>query len=85
MRIILPEYVIHGDCSLFACRCCRTKYGWTHQAWCENCLLTVPACMDCHYYHCLSGLCTHPALKRIRKEDAPREEDQRPLRTGQNA
>ena len=84
IRNIISEYAIHGDCSFFACRYCRTKYGWEHQAWCEMNFLTAPTCFDCQYYRRRAGSCKHPALKN-RKEDMPREENKRPLRAGQNA
>ena len=84
MRNMLPEYAIRGDCSFFACGCCRTKYGWEHQAWCEVFYLTDPNCTDCFYHHPKTGSCVHPAMKNNRKENFPREENQRPVRTGQN-
>ena len=85
MRKLRPEYAIRGGCSFFACRCCRTKYGWEHQAWCEVFYLTEPDCADCYYYRQGMGSCVHPALKNVREEDVPREENQRPLREGQRA
>ena len=70
---------IRGSCSLFACRCCCTKYGRLHQHWCENSLLTEPTCDDCRYYSVKKSACLHPAM-RIRKEGMPYEEDQHSLR-----
>ena len=61
------DNIIHGKCSLFACRCCRTKYGWEHQRWCELSSVTEPACEKCRYYSGHNGRCAHPA-KKIRKE-----------------
>ena len=80
----LSENAIRGGCPFFACRCCRTKYGREHQGWCEVFFLTEPCCPDCHYYSSGTGSCIHPAMKNGRK-DLPRDENQHPLRIGQNA
>lgn len=73
------EYRILGSCSSFACRCCRTKYGWPHQTWCEYCSLIEPTCGYCLYYSTKQNACLHPALKR-RKDGLPLKEDPYPLR-----
>lgn len=77
-RTMLSEYVIRGECSFFACRFCRTKYGWEHQSWCEYYWLSEPSCKDCRYFNTEHGDCIHPAQKK-RLEDLPYEEDQRPV------
>ena len=61
---------ISGRCSLFVCRCCRTKYGWQHQPWCDKAALTRPACADCRYYRMRDRACIHPAKKYERGDDA---------------
>lgn len=60
--------IISGNCSLFACRCCRTKYGWNHQKWCALSLVTHPACTECKYFRERDRECIHPA-KKIRKDE----------------
>ena len=72
------DRVILGSCSFFACRCCHTKVGWTHQEWCEDRLLSEPDCPHCLYYSAKHSECRHPALKK-RREESPYEEDQYPL------
>lgn len=74
-RILTSEYTIRGSCSLFVCRCCRTKYGWEHQEWCDRYSVTEPTCRDCRYYSEQEHDCIHPALKKERKEELPYEED----------
>lgn len=78
-RLMTTEYTIRGRCSLFVCRCCRTKFGWEHQWWCDLCSLTEPSCDDCRYYSNQYQECIHPALKKERREELPYEEDERPL------
>ncbi len=63
------DNAIRGSCSLFACRCCRTKYGWKHQPWCGLKLLTQPSCKDCRYFREQDSECTHPATNKLRKEE----------------
>lgn len=72
------DHVIHGSCSRFVCRYCRTKFGWRHQAWCEISGRTEPLCQDCGYYYPPSEECRHPAIKQERRE-LPYEEDEHPL------
>ena len=43
------ENIIRGSCPDFVCRCCRTKYGWAHQIWCDEKTLLEPGCKDCQY------------------------------------
>ena len=74
-KVINSEYVIRGNCPLFACRCCHTKYGWQHQEWCEMYQITNSACSDCLYFGGHPGICLHPEAKRKRKEDLPHEKD----------
>lgn len=64
---VYNENIIRGNCSLFVCSCCRTKYGWEHQVWCEHYAVTVPSCRDCRYYRQQDGVCEHLA-KKLRKE-----------------
>lgn len=75
-KVIDSEHIIRGDCPLFACRCCHTKYGWNHQGWCEAYQLTAPTCKDCLYFGEQPEICLHP--EKI-KEDLPREKDKRSL------
>ena len=63
-RIAESENIIRGSCPLFACGCCRTKYGWEHQAWCEARSLTQPTCRDCLYNNIRQETCEHPVKKR---------------------
>ena len=72
------DHIIHGSCSRFVCRYCRTKFGWRHQVWCEIAGRTEPLCQDCGYYHPSSEECRHPAIKQERRE-LLYEKDQRPL------
>lgn len=72
------DSIIRGSCALFVCRCCRTKYGWAHQFWCDVGYLIEPTCRECHYYDERYRGCTHPANKSERG-DLPYEEDQRPF------
>ncbi|MBQ5347209.1 MAG: hypothetical protein IIU39_04060 [Ruminococcus sp.] len=65
----LQDSIIRGSCSLFACRVCRTKYGWAHQRWCELSDHTRPSCGDCRYFILRDGECTHPATNKLRKEE----------------
>ena len=65
-KVIDPEYVIHGNCLHFACRCCYTKYGREHQGWCEAYRLTNPDCRDCVYFNERQNKCEHPMRKRQR-------------------
>ena len=74
----LSEYLIRGDCSYFVCCCCRTKFGWEHQEWCESRLLSEPSCEDCRYYSAGRGGCLHPAKKG--REELPYEKDTCSLR-----
>lgn len=79
-KIMISSYnIIHGKCSLFACLCCRTKYGWEHQQWCELSMITQPTCRECRYYSERDGECTHPSKKQ-RKEDIPYEKNKRIFR-----
>ena len=64
------DAVIRGSCPLFVCRCCRTKFGWTHQEWCEVGDLTEPTCTDCRYYSEHHQKCVHPIIKRKRGDTA---------------
>ncbi|MBQ6153349.1 MAG: hypothetical protein IJJ15_06350 [Ruminococcus sp.] len=77
-RMMTTEYTIRGSCSLFVCRCCRTKYGWEHQGWCDLYSLTEPSCHDCRYFSEQAGECIHPAQKREGR-DLPYEEDECPI------
>ncbi len=61
---LMSGNTIRGSCSLFACRCCRTKYGWAHRDWCEISASTSPGCADCRYFNRKEGECRHPALKK---------------------
>lgn len=72
------EYVIRGRCSLFVCRCCRTKYGWEHQVWCDTPELLEPVCTDCYYYNARRKHCAHPAHK-MKRRDMPDEKAQHPI------
>lgn len=56
--------IIGGKCSMFACRICRTKYGWQHQPWCEAIHITAPVCADCCYL-AANGECIHPLSKKV--------------------
>lgn len=71
----LIDNFIRGSCPLFVCRCCRTKYGWRHQGWCEIGSVTEPTCLDCRYFHQTNSECVHPSQKREGR-DLPYEEDQ---------
>ena len=71
-KVIDPEYVIHGNCLHFACRCCYTKYGREHQGWCEAYRLTNPDCRDCVYFNERQNKCEHPMRKRERKDGVQR-------------
>ena len=75
---VLSENAIRGSCSLFVCRCCRTKYGWEHQEWCDLSALTQPSCKECRYFRERDGECVHPA-KKPWKEELPYEEAQCPI------
>ena len=75
----LSEVAIRGDCSFFACRCCRTKFGWAHQKWCEIRAETFPTCSDCQYYNAQARMCRHPVVKKEGKENLPYEENQHPV------
>lgn len=81
----LPEYTIQGECSFFACRYCRVKYGREHQPWCELLYLTAPTCINCQYYRRRTGSCLHPALKKQRKDGVPREKNKGTFRGGRNS
>ena len=59
--IHLSDNIIRGECSLFVCRLCRTKYGWEHQRWCELGAIVEPSCWNCRYFRGQSGECVHPA------------------------
>ncbi|MBQ5398631.1 MAG: hypothetical protein IIU14_04240 [Ruminococcus sp.] len=72
-KVKISDNAIFGSCPLFACRRCRTKYGWEHQVWCEMSCVTRPTCVDCRYFSSQGGGCAHPA-KRTRKEELPYEE-----------
>ena len=61
------DCTIRGSCPLFVCRCCRTKFGWAHQRWCDCAWLTEPSCRDCRYCGA-RGQCRHPIKKRERGE-----------------
>lgn len=67
-KTTISDYKIRGNCSLFVCRCCRTKYGWEHQNWCELKSLSQPLCGDCRYYS-NENKCIHPAANKLRKEE----------------
>ena len=58
------DHTIRGSCSCFVCRCCRTKFGWEHQIWCDYPDLIEPSCMDCVYYNAKNDRCKHPAKNR---------------------
>lgn len=72
------EYVIRGSCPYFICRCCRTKYGWEHQVWCDYAQLLDPKCPDCGYYNTRRKCCNHPA-RRKKGRDVLYERDQGPF------
>lgn len=63
-RITQSEYIIRGSCTDFVCRCCRTKYGWEHQIWCDYPELIEPVCDDCAYYNAKRDRCNHPTKKQ---------------------
>ncbi len=68
-KAVQSPYVIRGSCSLFACRCCRTKYGWEHQPWCTHDTLTEPTCDDCRYYSAHGGVYrTKQSLQSIEEQ-----------------
>ena len=67
-KTMQSDHIIRGSCSLFVCRCCRTKYGWEHQDWCDAALLTEPTCKDCRYYSKKRDECIHPIHKREGRE-----------------
>lgn len=69
---------IRGSCLFFVCRCCRTKYGWAHQKWCDIGAVTEPGCKDCRYYSARADACRHPVHKQ-RKGEKPYEEAEYPL------
>ena len=71
------DHTIRGSCSLFVCRCCRTKFGWKHQDWCEIGFATEPVCTDCRYFNERCQKCVHPIKKSERGK--PYEKGQRPL------
>ncbi len=71
----LSDNIIRGNCSLFVCKICRTKYGWEHQKWCEYYSLTLPSCKDCRYFSENESECIHPT-KKLRKETLAYEETQ---------
>lgn len=68
VKTIQNENIIRGSCADFVCRCCRTKYGWEHQLWCDNTELTEPTCQDCFYYDQKHRRCKHPAKKMKRRD-----------------
>ncbi len=78
-KVIDLEHFIRGNCPLFVCRSCHTKYGWEHQGWCKVCRLTNPSCRDCLYFGEQPGIYLHPETKRKRREDLPYEKDKRSL------
>ena len=63
-KVVDSEFIIRGNCPLFACRCCHTKYGFEHQEWCEAYQLTSPTCRDCLYYDVRKNECKHPVTKK---------------------
>ena len=74
------SYTIRGSCSRFVCSCCRTKFGWEHQPWCDLYEMTEPTCTECRYHSKSTGECLHPALKQnLERRELPYEEDERPL------
>ena len=63
-KVVDSEFIISGNCTLFACRCCHTKYGFEHQEWCEAYRLICPNCRDCLYYDERKNECKHPVTKK---------------------
>lgn len=59
------ENIIGGGCDMFACRICRTKFGYKHQAWCELSHIISPGCTDCRYWSQNDGACRHPLAKKV--------------------
>ena len=55
---------IEAPCRYFACRECRTKVGWRHQAWCPCRGQAACSCADCLYYREKKRVCAHPAFKK---------------------
>ena len=66
--MLIDENLIRGSCELFVCRCCRTKYGWAHQVWCDTPDLLEPGCGDCRYFDAHGRECIHPALRKGTEE-----------------
>ena len=58
------KQIIRAECPLFACRACRTKTGWHHQAWCPLSAVTRPECRDCCYRGTAEDICMHPAKQK---------------------
>ena len=63
------ENIIGGKCDKFACRICRTKFGYKHQAWCEISHIILSECADCRYWSASGGVCRHPLKKKVGAED----------------
>ncbi|MBR1737695.1 MAG: hypothetical protein IJ736_11880 [Firmicutes bacterium] len=61
------EIIIGGECSIYACRVCRTKVGYHHQAWCELKNIGKPKCEECRYYSPEKEACIHP-MKKVGKK-----------------
>ena len=61
------DNIIRGNCSLFVCRCCRTKFGWNHQNWCSLNSVIESVCTDCRYYDEKNQKCIHP-IKKDKKQ-----------------
>ncbi len=62
------DNIIGGKCEIFACRICRTKYGYKHQIWCELSHITLPQCEHCRYWSADGDVCKHP-LKKVGAKD----------------
>jgi hypothetical protein len=56
---------IVSECPMFACRKCRTKAGWPHQAWCPVSGAVRSDCTGCVYSDGKGG-CVHPTKRKER-------------------
>ncbi|MBR6101092.1 MAG: hypothetical protein IKP95_01555 [Ruminococcus sp.] len=57
------------ECSLFACRVCRTKTGFPHQKWCSLYGSDKGSCGGCIYFDKRKKRCRHP--RKLKDGDIP--------------